>query len=237
MAEVQATAPTRRCTCCGVEKTATEEFFHRHKGGRFGLRAQCRECKNALVRESLRRPDIKAVRIAYAKRYAATGKTREKDRRWVLANKDKVRSYRLKRRDKARERDKIWRDANREKVRAKQRRADAKLQCSPAHVLKKRIKARLRQMLKGTRLGSTENILGYSAAQLREHIERQFSKGMTWDALMRGEIHIDHIIPVSAFNIQSLDDPDFSACWAMTNLRPMWAKENQQKQAKVLYLL
>lgn len=60
---------------------------------------------------------------------------------------------------------------------------------------------------------------------------------MTWDKVFGGEIHIDHIVPVSAFSIRDAGDPDFAACWALSNLRPMWAKDNRRKGAKVLSLL
>ena len=107
----------------------------------------------------------------------------------------------------------------------------------PANVLKRRFRARLRAMLKGIGSMRTEAILGYSKEQLAAHIQRQFTAGMTWEKLMAGEIHIDHIVPVSSFNISGVDCPEFRACWSLPNLRPMWAKDNQRKQAKIEQLL
>ena len=92
-------------------------------------------------------------------------------------------------------------------------------------------------MLAGKAGRGTEDLLGYTMLELRAHIERQFSQGMSWDALARGEIEIDHIIPVSSFRISSADHPDFSACWGLPNLRPMWKSDNRAKSAKVLTLL
>jgi hypothetical protein len=37
---------TKVCTKCGEEKSATPEFFHKRKGGKFGVRSDCRECRN-----------------------------------------------------------------------------------------------------------------------------------------------------------------------------------------------
>lgn len=79
------------------------------------------------------------------------------------------------------------------------------------------------------------DMLGYSVAELREHIERSFGKGMTWDHFIAGEIHIDHIIPLSQFNME--DDGEVRRAFAMTNLRPMWARDNISKGSKVLTLL
>jgi hypothetical protein len=63
----------------------------------------------------------------------------------------------------------------------------------------------------------TIDILGYSAIQLKEHIEKQFTKGMTWEN--HGEWHIDHIISVIDFPPNT---PVKIVC-ALTNLRPMWS--------------
>lgn len=82
---------------------------------------------------------------------------------------------------------------------------------------------------------SWEAIVGYTLAQLVSHLERQFVKGMTWANY--GEWHIDHVRPISSFSFSTGEDPDFKACWAMTNLRPLWAKPNIQKGGKVLLLL
>jgi hypothetical protein len=81
----------------------------------------------------------------------------------------------------------------------------------------------------------TTDLLGYSTADLRAHLERQFVKGMSWDNY--GEWHVDHIVPVASFKFESADDPEFQACWALTNLRPMWAAENIRKSNKRTHLL
>ena len=67
------------------------------------------------------------------------------------------------------------------------------------------------------------------------HLERQFLPGMTWGN--RGEWHIDHIVPLASFTFTSPDDPEFRAAWALTNLRPLWAKDNIRKSAKRTHLI
>jgi len=77
--------------------------------------------------------------------------------------------------------------------------------------------------------------LGYTIADLRQHMERQFLPGMTWARFTAGEIHIDHITPQAAFD---LSDPDqWRACWSLGNLRPMWAAENIAKADRMVFLL
>jgi len=92
---------------------------------------------------------------------------------------------------------------------------------------------------KSAKRGSWYTLVGYTAEELRDHLERQFLPGMTWDnrGIGEGKWHIDHIVPVSAFNYDSPDHPDFKACWALTNLRPMWGSDNIRKSARRLYLV
>lgn len=91
--------------------------------------------------------------------------------------------------------------------------------------------------LKGSTKGgrSWEAILGYTANDLRAHLERQFVKGMSWDNY--GEWHVDHIVPVASFSFGSPDDDEFKACWSLTNLRPLWAKANMQKHKNRMHLI
>ena len=46
--------------------------------------------------------------------------------------------------------------------------------------------------------------------------------------------NIDHIIPQSMFNYDSMQHPDFYKCWALENLRPLSAKKNLLKSNKML---
>lgn len=107
----------------------------------------------------------------------------------------------------------------------------------PGFNLRTKVAARLRRMVQDKAGVTTEQILGYTREELLTHIERQFTKGMSWEKLLSGEIHIDHIIPVSHFKCASVHDPEFKACWSLGNLRPMWAKDNLSKQDKILTLL
>ncbi len=69
-----------------------------------------------------------------------------------------------------------------------------------------------------------EFLVGYTLKDLMKHISRQFTEGMSWDNY--GKWHIDHIIPISAFNFEKPNDSDFKRCWELSNLQPLWAKDN-----------
>ena len=78
-------------------------------------------------------------------------------------------------------------------------------------------------------------LVGYSIDDLMRHLERQFVKGMSWANI--GDWHIDHIVPRASFSYRCADDDEFRACWALTNLRPLWSKENLTKGAQRLLLV
>lgn len=69
---------------------------------------------------------------------------------------------------------------------------------------------------------------GYFVSDLRRHIERQFRHRMSWDNY--GKWHIDHIVPLDAFDIQEYGDDEFTMAWSLENLRPEWAMRNIRKQ-------
>lgn len=81
--------------------------------------------------------------------------------------------------------------------------------------------------------GRTQDLLGYTAQEFRQHIERQFQKGMNWDN--HGEWHIDHIHPISRFIEEGITDPKIIN--ALSNLTPIWKTNNLSKGAKVTQLL
>ena len=70
-------------------------------------------------------------------------------------------------------------------------------------------------------------MLGYTIEQLRIHLETRFQPGMTWDNY--GKWEVDHVKPHCQFSYKTKEDPDFKACWALSNLRPLWKLANRRK--------
>jgi hypothetical protein len=72
------------------------------------------------------------------------------------------------------------------------------------------------------------HLFGCSAHFMRQHIESQFKRGMTWEN--RREWHIDHIRPCASFEF--LEKSDALICFNWKNLRPVFASVNARKGAK-----
>lgn len=101
--------------------------------------------------------------------------------------------------------------------------------------LSARMSERIRQSLFHGKNASWTKLVDYTIDDLRRHLERQFTKGMSWDNF--GEWHIDHIVPIARFTFYSADDEQFRQCWSLTNLRPLWARENMTKGSRRELLL
>jgi len=108
-----------------------------------------------------------------------------------------------------------------------------KYNTNPKYKLSKCISRMVNFSLKGNKNGyHWERLVGYTLKDLIEHLEKQFTKEMNWGN--HGLYwHIDHIIPISAFNFNNYNQLDFKRCWALYNLRPLEKTENRKKNNKI----
>ena len=75
-----------------------------------------------------------------------------------------------------------------------------------------------------------EYLVGYNVDQLKAHLEEHFLPDMNWDNQGKYGWHIDHKIPIAAFNFETPEDIDFKRCWALKNLQPLWGLDNLKKR-------
>lgn len=120
----------------------------------------------------------------------------------------------------------------------------------PNYVLRDRVSLCTRLAIKnngGKKKGSILKYLPYTIQELREHIESLFEPWMNWsnwgmwklnewkdDDQTTWKWQLDHILPHSSFHYISMEDQAFIDCWALSNLRPLSAKENNIKRNKIL---
>lgn len=130
----------------------------------------------------------------------------------------------------------IWLERTADRQREIARNAQRRYRKIPTKIVHIRMRARLKSLLvQGWGNRSTFEVLGYTRDELMAHLERQFLKGMSWENI--GHWHIDHIVPLSSFAVSSMDSPEFRRAWSLTNLRPLWAKDNLKKGAQMVSLL
>lgn len=165
-------------------------------------------------------------------------RNRERSRRHYYANKEiyKERAKRQYESDKEKhhEQGKIWAMNNREKRLEISRKYNRKFRSTPKGNLSSTISKRMNESLqKGMKAGRHwELLVNFTIDQLKSHIEKLFKPGMTWENY--GTVwHIDHKIPIAAFNFEKPDDIDFHLCWSLKNLQPLEAKKNLSKGGRL----
>jgi hypothetical protein len=159
---------------------------------------------------------------------AANKRYREKNKQklsqyykeWVKENKEHLKEYY-----------KQWNKDNREHVNEYKRNYERERRASdPKYRLAARTRTAVYTCLKEANVSKyryTFETLGYTLEELMKHLESQFVDGMTWDNY--GEWHVDHIRPMSSFEFESVDDPEFKLCWSLSNLQPLWGADNLSK--------
>ena len=242
--------PFKVCTKCGQSKLATTEFFNRHKLGSGGLNPRCKACRSIEQKEYIesggreiykkwRARNIEYIKAA-REHDRVNGKKKVSDAKYHAKNSQKNNANRKMRYEanKAQhlETSYKWKKKNLEKFRQYQLAYQKKILKTPKGKVCRAINVRLRMLFAGQKCErSWREIFGYSYDQLKSHIEKQFSGGMSWENY--GEWHIDHITPVGAFEFDSIDDPTVKQCWCLSNLRPLWAIDNMRKGAKIQFLI
>lgn len=206
----------KTCKTCLTEKPESE--FWKHSETKDGLRPDCKAC--------IRQKSSKHY-LEHKEDYLQRGYE------WRKANPESSRAIALRhlRSDKRKKTLNNWREKNIEKVREYNRAYESMRRKNPIYKLNKNIARLMRSSLKGKKGKTWRELVGYTIEELKSHLEKQFKDGMTWENY--GQWHVDHIRPIASFTITSPDCADFKVCWALSNLQPLWAKENLTKGARL----
>ena len=94
--------------------------------------------------------------------------------------------------------------------------------------IKKSLAARLRTVL--VKNDSTMNYIGCNIPYLREWFEYNFTTEMNWENYA-SYWSIDHIIPVSKFDLTVEDEK--LKCWNWSNMMPVTVKFNSSKRENI----
>jgi hypothetical protein len=193
----------KNCELKGVEQPLSS--FSINKNNKNGLDYRCKKCVSTISKEN----------------YHLNKEERNK------ANSE---NYKLNR-EKRLKQNRIWYELNKEECKRKQRVYDRKrYKNNITFKLSTCISSAVYQSLKGTKKRkSWQKLVGYTVEQLKSHLESLFKPGMSWDNYGLKGWHIDHIKPLSWFAFTSYEDPEFKEAWSLSNLQPLWAKDNLEK--------
>lgn len=106
----------------------------------------------------------------------------------------------------------------------------------PLHKLKCNIREHVRQAIKYSNVSKEHPsivYLGCTIEEFKQHIEKQFVEGMSWDNHSRGEQcwHLDHIKPLASLT-DITDTNKLKEICHYTNYQPLWERDNLSKQDK-----
>lgn len=204
------------CRICGEIKNLND--FHKKCDTKDGYRTECKTCIKEIQKKYKEVDDFKEKRTLYDKKRYEEKREEilERKKEYHQENKEKIlkqkREYRKlpENIERAKKYNKFYRTECKEKF--------YKYRTENTHIIIWRsiLYSTLKRL--GTKKqGHTVDLLAYSALELKEHIEKQFTDGMTWNNY--GEWQIDHIIGVINFD----KNTDVSIVCALSNLRPMWS--------------
>ena len=218
----------KKCRICGLDKELEE--FHKKKNMKDGHRNECKECVKDIQKKYKEDPTFVEKRKQYDKKRYEENRDEilERKKEYHQENKEEINAKKREyyKNTEVKKRQKDWskdystkhrkrlREQNRESI----KNAQQKYRDEHPHIIAWRsvLYSTLKRL--GTKKeGHTIDELGYSAEELKVYIESKFTPGMTWEN--HGEWHIDHIIPVSAFN----EDADIKYVCGLSNLQPLWA--------------
>lgn len=149
-------------------------------------------------------------------------------------NAERGRVFYSENREDLLEKSKEWRDAIKElygvSYNTLKKRTDIQ------YKLRQNIRKRLFGVLTLKKTLRTVDLLGCSLEELKKHLESKFypnpetGEVMGWDNYGVGGWEIDHIKPLSLFDLSKLDELKDASNFS--NLQPLWAKDNRRKSDK-----
>ena len=222
----------KECTQCGEVKPFSE--YNKMKCGKHGLQFKCKACDRAYYEQNKKRIIARTAKYYddNKDKISNTAKSYRKQNKEAILLKEKT--YYQENKKAIRKKNDNWNRKNKDKVRSYARgRQKDRIKTDPNFKLSRNMRKRVWDALKGNcKSAPTLELLGCTVEQARQHLENQFTDGMSWDNYGLHGWHVDHIIPCARFD---LSDPEQQKeCFHYTNLQPLWAEDNLKKSDKIL---
>lgn len=222
-------------------KEYKKKYYQEHKNERKKIDKEYYQAHKEKIKERVKKYSQKNKDkiVIYIKEYREKNKTRlkNKSRKWRKENKEEIRKkagkYYKEHSGEIKKRTKKYAHEHRGTINEHTRNrklidARFKLDCL--------IRGRFRIAIKNNaKSGSAVRDLGCTIPELKFFLEGKFQDGMTWENWSRYGWHIDHIIPLAAFDLT--DREQLLKAVHHTNLQPLWAVDNLKKGHKITYTL
>lgn len=215
------------CNKCSTEKPISE--FNKHKGKTDGYNNACKLCYS-----KWNKPKTKEQAIRDTNKYKQINPQKVKDnwKRYYDKNKDKLKVKTSEhKKGKGKDVYKKWYEKYRPISNEKRRLRRKNM--PPNQRIEKSLRDRFQKVIvtmkSGKKVCSWRALIGCTVLEAKEHIEKQFTDGMSWDNHGNGEgkWNIDHIKPLHTFNLFDIEQQ--KEAFHYTNTRPLWFIDNMSR--------
>lgn len=196
------------CSKCDQDKPL--DNFHNSKLFKDGKDYTCKGCKKKYRQSEMGKLTLR--------KYYKSKTFKKNIKKWKQNNPEKVKAFQKKMR----------------KERIENGKTSLYYKSNINHRLSVLLRSRLHAVLKGkNKSASTLTLLGCTPEQLKQHLEDQFTEGMSWDNYGQGKRkwEMDHIVPIKYFDLS--DSFQQQLCFHHSNLQPLWWEDNKRKSGKI----
>jgi len=221
----------KKCTNIKQKEDRLKNLEKRKEGARL---AYYKNREENIAKVKARSEKIKESKAEYDKRYREQNKEKiaEYKKQYATENAEQIaermRIYREENAEKLSKEKSEYSKNNRAKINktqlAYQKR---KIATDPLFRLIKNTRKMVSRYMLGEKSKRTQEIIGCSYEELKIHIEKQFTEGMTWDNYGMDGWHVDHIKPLA----MAISQEEIISSNHYSNLQPMWALDNLKKGA------
>jgi hypothetical protein len=206
---------TKVCARCKQDLPIFAFNARKHHSGNMGYDAWCKSCRSLYKKQYNKEhaEDKKTYSIKYNKTHLRIYNP-EYSKKQYNKHINRIRAYQHKTRPQ-------------QNARKRQRYKE-----DPNFKLKTILRRSLHKAVKGIEYKNrTTKLLGCSVSAFKQHLEALFLPGMTWNNWKLFGWHIDHIKPISSFDLT--DSEQQKICFHYTNMQPLWWKDNLTKGNKI----
>ena len=204
------------------------EYWKKHPEKREEYRRKKRKHSKTYYDKNKNDPEFVQMHLDATKKWREENpdKVKDRDARYYQENKEKAYIW-----------NKNWREKNRELSACYQRQyVKKRYKNDIQYKLTISLRTRLNRAIKNNqKTGSAVGELGCTIDEFKVYIENKFQEGMSWENWKYDGWHLDHIKPLSSFDLT--DREQFLEACHYTNLQPLWGWQNMQKHDKINWKL
>lgn len=203
--------------------------FHKDKTKIDGYYNSCKSCRKIILTNYYQENKIslRKQNNNYIKQNKEANKIRV--RKYRIKNKIRLKEEHIKNISEISNKAHIYYENNKEYIKKRnQIYIKNKKKSDLGFMIKCNLRSRLNKVIRNKlKSGSAVQDLGCSIEELKIYMESKFQKGMNWDNYGFYGWHIDHIKPLSKFDLT--DRKQFLEACNYINLQPLWWQDNLRK--------